>query len=710
MSVGSSDIGGFGSVKGEGIPGGTLVTQIVAGTNITIAPPGGTGVVTINATAGVSSVAAGDPGITVSTTAGVATVGQVVGAEWTVGLCRVYAVDGVNGNDANKGFADPATNSAGDYAIACAAAGAVAKKTVAGLAAIFPRHGAGRTVEVVFAAGSYAGSVADFLKGCEGYATLPVVRGTSTNATAGAVAFAGTTQDASYVGAITATGLNAAGYNPNGSITTSSIQCVKAGGGAPTFGAEPALPLGLRNRFDSATTTAGLRNICRQISQVSGTDTIALQTVEPALPVGTDVFYTEQPGVAFTGVCNLDAAGTQGAIFAGIDFGAAGTMTNTCGRFTFAFCVIGAQWTYNGADELVTVAQSYTHPVLGALTIGGGFRCTIALLSRAQFALAGLVSSSNTTISGPRNTSIWGAGCAALNVRIGNWLGDQNFDTFQGPNVGVPSSVTVGLPHTFGAASGAGLQINGSMLTLGAMNLIGAGASPAIQLLGKNSILIKGVLAGSTGNTDVGLDLQNATDTTIAIQNTQVPTVTGTAGDLRWGNQALGVWVNFNFEEAYDNAHNHIWEWAVSAASYAATLSPSVFSGVVNAGVALTKYTLVQQTGAAGQVKNAIADTLAHASALVGSLLADAQNGAKCLYGGMSGYKVLVFDGGGPALGAIAYLSPGTAGAATTTVPALSVTNQKLRLGVVVDNSLPFNLGLVRMNPEILPVLADGNP
>jgi len=673
---------------------------------------GGTGVTSINTHTGAGTIDSTSSALVVTTSVPVAgtfkvDLSQVAVADWTVGLCRVYAVDGVNGNDANKGYADPATSSAGDYAIACAAAGAVAKKTVAGLAAIWPRDGAGRTVEVVFAAGTYAGAPSDFLKGTSGYSTLPTIRGTSTNATAGAVAFAGSTADATYVGGITATGLNAGGYNPNGSISTSSIQCVKAGGGAPTFGAEPALPLGLRNRFNSATTTAALRNICRQICQVSGTDTIALQTVEPALPVGSDVFYTEQPGVAFSGISNFDGAGTQGATFVGIDFGAGGTMLCTAGRFTFAFCVVGAQWTYNGADELVTVAQSYTHPVLGSLTVGGGLRCTIALLSRAQFNLSGLVSSSNTTISGPRNTSAWGAGCAALNIRIGNWVGNQNADTFQGPNVGVASSVTVGIPHTFGAASGAALQINGSNLTIGAMSCIGAGANPCLQFLGRNLVILKGVVAGSTGNTDVGADFQNSFETIVVITAGQLPTVTGTAGDVRWSGQALVVWTNFNFQDGWDTAGNHITEQTTNA-EYKMATSRSVALGVNNSGAAISAaYTLVRNNGTNLQFVPIQADTAAHCAGFFGISEAVTQNGAAGLVAAPEGLRVCQFDGA-PVVGGIVYVSPGTAGLATTTIPALSGTNQKMRLGVCVGNSFPGSIGLVRWNPENISVLADG--
>ena len=220
-------------------------------------------------------------------------VDQTAVADWTVGLTRVYAVDFINGVDGNKGYADPATSSTGDYAIACATAGAVAKKTFAGLAAIFPRVGAGRNVEIVIANGgantaqAYTGQLGDFLNGVAGY-NIWNVRATGTNTTAGCTAFDGSVADATYQGAITVTGLNVAGYNPSGASTT-SLPCVLAGGGAASLPAEPAPPLGWRVRFDAATATVALRNQCRQIAQVVG-DTITPQTAFSATPANGDVF------------------------------------------------------------------------------------------------------------------------------------------------------------------------------------------------------------------------------------------------------------------------------------------------------------------------------------------------------------------------------------------------------------------------------------
>lgn len=74
--AGPSPAEAFWAVAGSAGPGGG-VTQLIAGTNITLEPPTGEGVVTINASGGggggVTSIAAG-PGITVSNSTGAVTV------------------------------------------------------------------------------------------------------------------------------------------------------------------------------------------------------------------------------------------------------------------------------------------------------------------------------------------------------------------------------------------------------------------------------------------------------------------------------------------------------------------------------------------------------------------------------------------------------------------------------------------------------------
>lgn len=488
----------------------------------------------------------GTNGLTPTTpTAGAVVASQTLVARWTVGITRVYAIDGANGNDANVGFADPATSSAADYATACALAGTRALKTYAGLAAIFPLLGNGRSVEIVIASGSYTGGLGVFLAGLNGYASgSPTVRGTGTSTTAGCTAFDGSAADCTFVGAITGTGMNAAGYNPTGAPTTSVVQCLKVGGAAPAFAAEPAAPLGLRIRFDAATSTAALRNICRTISKVSGGDTLTwANSALPAVPAAADVFYIEQAGVICSASTTLNDNDTGSAAtsvqqtIVGID----GAMTLREGRFLLAFCNIGAV-AAQGCKDLVT-AQAYTHPVRGALTIGGSrqtgsfsttlCRNTFNYLAVTTVAL-GLISSTLITLT---SGLVLGLGLTISgSYQNNNGIVLGNSVAF----VGVP-------PRILSGTGSAGLVLSAVNLSIGQVLIENVGARPAISLQGIGSYVsftptAAGDVAGTTGNTDVGLSVVSSRGAVILIATTNLPTVTGTAGDIRLAGGQIVTW------------------------------------------------------------------------------------------------------------------------------------------------------------------------
>ncbi len=219
------------------------------------------------------------------------------GAAWTLGIAhrRFFAVDSTRPDDSGAGFSD----------VSMAAAGAVAKKTFAGLLAILPRQMNGRAFEIAINAGDY--SAQDFnalFAGMVGADPLSVVRGTCTLASAGSVKFAGDINDVRQMGFTTATGMNAAGYNPT-AATGTTLTLTKVGGGAPAFPAEPALPQGYRNRFDVATTTVGLRNTSRLNWKVTaGAIQFSDNVADNITTANTDVVYVEMPGV-LVGAFNL---------------------------------------------------------------------------------------------------------------------------------------------------------------------------------------------------------------------------------------------------------------------------------------------------------------------------------------------------------------------------------------------------------------------
>jgi hypothetical protein len=492
--------------------------------------------------AGVTSVA-GTEGMTPTAAgAGAVTLGQTVVAQWVVGRCRVYAIDGVNGIDTNLGYADPASTSAADYAIACAAAGVVAKRTFAGLAAILPRAGAGRTFEIVIAAATYAATLGlgDFLAGLSGYAQNCVVRGTRTDTTAGVTAFDGSAADCAAAGMTTATGMFAAGYNPTGAPTTQVVQCLRVGGAGPAFAAEPALPCGARIRFDAATATAALRNICRQVVKVSGGDTLTLVSTLPAVPAAGDVFYIEEGGVVTSATTILtDNDGSFGQ-----------EMIQLVGiKLTGALTLRGGAWAIAGVRATsisaamckdFSVLATYTHPVRSSTTQGMMGRSDGATtLTSCRSNTAGLVSVGLLTMTGVISSQATqpmtlGAG---INLSSGRQFG-----------IGLGTTTTLAVPlRVIAPGAEAGIALRDGAWNLTQIDLTNMGAKPAILVEGGDSVLeLLGttgvaVITGATGNTDVGLDLTLARGCVIVLDPANMPTVTGTAGDVRVSNGIPGA-------------------------------------------------------------------------------------------------------------------------------------------------------------------------
>lgn len=532
----------------------------------------GAGILTINGSgAAVQTIVPASAATTVTSVGGVTTVGERVVADWSIANIRVYTVDFVNGLDTNIGFVDAAGTSAAQYAAACVAAGVVAKKTFSGLAAIFPRFGAGRLVEIIIAnagvntAQAYADNLQSFLNDISGYLNW-CVRATGTNTTAGCLAFDGTAADLIYQGGITVTGLNVAGYNPAGASTT-SLPCVKVGGAAAALPAEPAAPLGWRVRFDALTTTVGLRNQCRQIAQVVG-DTITPQSAFTNAPVNTDVFYIEQPGVTCNassivmGLSGVRALGST--ITAGISgILITGTLNLGYSICALAFCGCAGTVQTDGFNQIL-ISQFLFHPVLSTITVGGGFRsggrADYNNVSGGFLNLLGMVSSSGGGSISNSSLSNWQVGCYAAGIF-------SIIRNVQGAGIKLSD-----LPASIGtsAASNARprivgqLRVIGGNTTLGNVDISGAGAVAAIEIRGCCILgLGDGLISGSVGNTDVGLNLTLSRNSFILVGPT-LPTLTGTLGDVRLAGGQIVTWAQLFATGLVDQSGNRF----ISAANF----------------------------------------------------------------------------------------------------------------------------------------------
>jgi len=468
------------------------------------------------------------------------------GADWTVGICRIYAIDFVNGNDSNLGYADPASSSSVDYAIACQLAGTRALKTFAGLAAIFPRYGNGRQVEIVVANGgvnisqTYSGAISDFLGGSSGYSgSCPTVRGTGTNTTAGCVAFDGSSADVTYQGAITGTGMNSAGYKPTGTPTTSVVQCVLFAGGSPSFATELAIPSGLRVRFDANTATVALRNVCRHVCQVSGGDTLTWTTALPATPTSSDVFYIEQAGYTSGGFAlgsNSNARSSNMQVSGGAF---SSTVTTDNMRINFTACQLAGITSTNDLD--CTLIQTFNHPVYGNLTVGGNRSSGSCIFITARTcSVTNLVSTGSVTATNVSTFTMGNGFACSGTIVVSTPLAGAMGGT--GAVVGTTARL-VNNSIAFGSNGG----LTGGYYSIQQLS-VNNSPLPGIFLRAEGLVLDLGAQATTSssitgsGNANYGLDLSEAKNCTIFINVTNPPTLTGTLGNVVMADGRLLTW------------------------------------------------------------------------------------------------------------------------------------------------------------------------
>lgn len=473
--------------------------------------------------------------------------GQNLVAQWTLGAAnrRVYLVDGVNGNDANPGFLD---GGSANFPISGATVAATAKRTLGALDTIFPRFGNGRHVEVIIAnggvntVGTYADALETFLNGYTGYAgNCPLVRGTGTNTTAGATAFAGDAADNDYAGGITVTGLNAPGYNPTGVPTNQVIQCLQVGGAAPALPAEPAAPLGWRIRFDANTTTVALRNICRMVAVVT-TDTITTATTLPAVPVAADVFYLEQAGWTFPASTLVGSGSFSGGNGGGRGLQIVGgrctgniTLNGVAANFAFSGCA-----TLGPSSGFVGVAQTFVSATLGLRTPGGGMHMT----GNFSSVLGGCYFLNNAVCEGLIQvlqpvSFLWALGSVAgTGVSVqGGAPNNQAGITGVGSEAGQLPCRILGSSVT----TGAGLSLGSGVFRSGGIVITNSGARPAFLCLARVTQLSGTTLTGATGNNDVGLAFLTSgasvpNGDSLYNANGNVNTLSGALGDIRINN------------------------------------------------------------------------------------------------------------------------------------------------------------------------------
>lgn len=106
----------------------------------------------------------------------------------------------------------------------------------------------------------------------------------------------------------------------------------------------------------------------------------------------------------------------------------------------------------------------------------------------------------------------------------------------------------------------AGLNIQGDLsLRLVGITINNVGANPCIRVTSQTGSYDIETVSGSTGNTDVGIDLSRATNCSITLGTTTgAPTVTGTVGDIRVNGSQIHTYTNYTISSYRDDGGNFI--------------------------------------------------------------------------------------------------------------------------------------------------------
>jgi len=638
-------------------------------------------------------------------------------ATWDSTLTRYIVVSYDTGNDSVQ---VPYLDAAAGTVLTGAQVSAIAIKTWDRLLEIVPRFGNGRRLQILViprAAGAVyrnRANTADAdldVRGFYGYAAGSSVRG-STDGT-------NSTTDQILLGGITAS----AGPNGDGSWTCAA--------GATTLdltvsaGALPAdtTGTGLRIRF-VGNVTAGLANQCRQVHSIIG-GTLEVTTTYSAAPANGDTFFLEKPGVNFARIiAGVTDAASGGFQIVGITVSAASgtpvSLNGSVGALTLAFV-------HSTPAGLTSTANN----VVGSLSISNGYTCddgTFRTVGGCRFAgQVNMLGTSGAVVTITSSAFLAATG-RALRIQRGGQIsvGRASPCTFvngcvfdqggsgtgaSGNNVppaflGRGAFPTVPRCRVLAAASdGSGVLFgNGSGGLVHGVDITGMGASSCIRLIANGACLGVTDCTGTTGNTGNGV-VVSGSGNKIALDPAN--TVSGTAGDISCGGitgAVVATYADLSLTNFRDESGNDV--YADVAGAVTPRLSVDQGIPVSNAeGAALAVGDIVRTNGTSGQVVKAQADTNAHATGVVGVMVTAPANGALG-YMVNSGAPYMRFSAA-PAAGGLVYLDQANAGQATTTVPPVAATNQKLRLGYHVRTQSGNN-SRVAWRAELVAVVSNG--
>jgi len=481
--------------------------------------------------------------------AGVQRAGQ---ATWPLNIVRYYAVDAVNGNDANVGYIDAAPNTI----FVSTALEAVAKKTWLGLSGAIPGNGLGRSMCILVrgysALTTYnnpAGTIdVQTLAGITGYKSIWVRASDFTNNANDKVDFACYTI------------FN--GPNGDNSFTVQSYDAallrVTIAAGALTTGTTLA---GKKVQWAGNVTTL-LRTQGWQIQRIISATVFEVTNVSPSIvPVAGDTFTIRAPSIEFDGyigdgsqtLIGLSAAGNfvRTVLIAGFRYRSVGnivtnqqpTNLNTLEFAASISLLLGKAFALSYADEgAVTIASRV------GITCEANLTCAV----KGDGVIVAIVKGLLITTPEKIQYQFLGAFFGAAIIAGGSILppvvaGIAAASSAQ--QIGPGTSVTSFPKVYFGST----LILRQYMGQLDGVEINNAASPGAIQLQGTCIVMLKNII-GSTGNVGYGVDATLAVGSTIRFGSGN--TVTGTLGDVKPVGVAVKTWAEVVAEGFADTNGN----------------------------------------------------------------------------------------------------------------------------------------------------------
>lgn len=623
---------------------------------------------------------------------------------------RWIAFDNENGNDSNLGYSDISMSDAFNQPL----------KTWQRGQEIVNQLGAGRQIIFAFKPRSDGGIYLDQ----NGAQADLVWRGVPTNSYR-YVAFQGTSDGSdSATDKIRAGGLKViTGPNADGSWTigagTTTTVIVAASG---TITADAGV--GYRIRM----TSGALAERCQMIKEnnASATPSFYLDGPMNGTPAQGDTFVIETAGVRFknvliefggAGFLNqsnsaanfLNAVGGIKGLSASENF----IVTGPVRRYMVCFCEAtgsSAQVRFDSSYELIVQGTFTDYLGTSQSRVGYGFRTPSSFSIRNIFLCALSQSGFLGQVAGVQvqqmTIGLSGACAFAKGLTNGTANAQMNIGSFGLATLTATRfyGITSGQApiEYFGTGSSANIDIYGCTFE----NIVGV---PIVRLRGNSlsgtaprassSIHMDACSNGNAGNnTDVVLDVQGSIGGYFRIGVNSANTVTATVGDMRLAGAVIASFADLAITNVVDERDNNVIGTAGSIVGKCTRVTNKQ-------GSALAAGDAVRGNGTAGQVVKAQADSAPNASNFLGTMATSPANNADGYMTEPGDVVVAQFDGA-PSIG-VAYLSTGTAGQMTTTVPVAP--NQKLRMGVVISTT-SGNKAKLSFRPEIVPVAADGNP